>query len=103
MRVYTTGATPLDDGSVDAYLNAHMSAARLLSKCVDPQRKVEYWKCSLDRYKWLVKRAPAITKDLLEEERVFERELAMAAQMVELLPTKIDRMHFLGQDTGELS
>lgn len=115
-----SGATKIDDGSMDAYLTCHFNIARMLSmRKGSVQEKVRDWsrRCvvhgvswarlcvgltprlrSLARYKWLICVAPTLRTE--ENTDLFATELEIAKQMVELLPPKIDRLHYTGRDVS---
>ena len=93
------GATKIDDGSMDAYLTAHFNIARMLSfRKADTPQKVQDLASSLARYKWLLGQVPALRTEA--KPKLFEAELSIAQQMCELLPSKIDRLHYTGQDVS---
>lgn len=53
---------------------------------------------SLHRYQWLLQQSPRICehkKVALED--VFQEESKICSEMIALLPSKIDRMHYLGE------
>lgn len=53
---------------------------------------------SLARYKWLLKVAPSLRTEECPD--LFKTELSIAAEMCELLPAKIDRLHYTGEDVS---
>ena len=56
------------------------------------------------RYKWLLANAPPLLARVCRDEEdartTFASELELAAQMAELLPEKINRVHYLGESFG---
>ena len=58
----------------------------------------EFLVLSLKRHDWLLKYTPTICKRKnMEINTIFKEEYQICKDMVELLPSKIDRMHFLGE------
>ena len=87
------------------FLNAHFLCCRALSKLMvqpgDSSVKgsgAEYLVLSLEKHEWLIKFG---TKLCLRKETnlqdIFHAEIQICKDMVELLPGKIDRMHFRGE------
>lgn len=92
----------LNSDELRPFLNAHFHMARLISKIsipaeVAPAQKTMYLVASLKRYEWLVKAVPKYCKlkDIPIED-VFKVEYDLCKEMVELLPTRINRVHYLG-------
>ena len=90
---------------VRPFLNAHFLAARMVGRIVDngktggpagaPSPSVQGSVLSLDIYRWLVKKGPGIAKKKeTSTDEVFHEEFKICKEMVELLPAKIDRMHY---------
>lgn len=60
--------------------------------------KAHYLVQCLHRYEWIVKFAPKIClKTGLDLQLIFGEEYQIAQDMVKLLPSKIDRMCYLGE------
>ena len=58
---------------------------------------------SMQRYEWLVKFAPKLAAaKQVELTDVFGDEYNICAEMAQLLPSKIHRMHYLGETGFEL-
>lgn len=89
---------------IRSFLNAHFLSARLLSRVIvapdTPQnQRATYMVACLKRYEMLA----AVTEPLCSKKGVaasatFGEELGICKDMVELLPSKIDRMHRLGEN-----
>ncbi len=62
--------------------------------------KAQFLVASLKRYEWLVKAVPkyCTLKDVAIDE-VFKTEFDLCKEMVTLLPSRIDRVHYLGSDS----
>lgn len=92
------GATTLDDASAPAYVTAHFSIARMLYKRlpVELEAHVRDLKLALARFQWVVARG----RTILPQQDMLITELRMAAEMVSLLPSKIDAVHFRGMAAG---
>jgi hypothetical protein len=59
---------------------------------------------SLDIYKWLLIHAPLMaTAKELDVQDIFREEISICREMVELLPAKIDRMHYLGEGNSSFA
>ena len=78
-------------------------SCRALSKYIPtsdsaPAKRSEALVFGLKRYEWILKYAPALCerKNLIVDD-IFSEEIQICKDMVELLPSKIDRMHFLGE------
>jgi len=95
------GATELDDGSAEAYLTAHFSIARLLTRrlAVTGPDRVADLKAALDRFTWLVKAVPTV-KPADAGGDFFAAEVAMAREMTALLPERLNLVHYRGGDPG---
>lgn len=53
---------------------------------------------ALKHYQWLLKYAPELAdKKSVDIQTIFHEELSICKEMVELLPSKIDRMFHLGE------
>lgn len=92
---------------VRPFLNAVFLSCRALSKVVvlpsnlpstQPRDRAFYLVQALRRYEWLV----GFTKRICDRrgisaQEVFEEELQICRDMVQLLPGKIDRMCYLGE------
>ena len=92
----------LNSDELRPFLNAHFHMARLMTKISVPQelptaQKSQYLVVALKRYEWLVKAVPkyCTLKDTPIED-VFKVEFDLCKEMVELLPTRINRVHYLG-------
>ena len=86
------------------FLNAHFHISRLLSKIGVPPAgsgdRARFLVASLKRYEWLTKVTPkycALKQVTVED--TFKTELDLCREMVVLLPTRIDRVHFQGRDS----
>lgn len=94
---------------VRPYLNSHFLSCRILSKVIATKAywppgpnegscKTHFLVSCLRRYGWLSKFAPKICEMRgLNVSDVFREELKICQDMVELLPSKIDRMCFQGE------
>lgn len=76
--------------------------ARLISKIsvpdeLAPALRSQFLVIALKRYEWLVKSVPKYC-DLKEMpiENIFKVEFDLCKEMVELLPSRINRVHYLG-------
>jgi len=93
------------EDEVRPFLNAHFMCCRALSKViVDPSSIVtqtsgaDYLVASLHRYTWLFKYANNLCKKKsIDINTIFGEEIQICSDMINLLPSKIDRMHFLGE------
>ena len=78
---------------------------RALSKVIVPQEdkhtkteRAEHLVASLNRYAWLAKFGkPFCERKGCDIADVFGEEIKICSDMVELLPSKIDRMHYGGE------
>ena len=88
---------------VRPFLNAHFLSCRILSKVITTSAdsnvsRAHYLVIALRRYEWLVNFAPKIcAKRGLNIDETFAEELKICRDMVNLLPSKIDRMCYLGE------
>lgn len=97
---------------VRPFLNAHFLSCRIMSKViatpaylppsasasVAASQRAHFLVHCLRRYQWLAKFAPALcSKRELSLEETFGEEHKICEEMVRLLPSKIDRMCFLGE------
>ena len=92
----------LNSDELRPFLNAHFHMARLISKISvppdqPPAKKTQYLVASLKRYEWLVKAVPkyCALKEIPIED-IFKVEFDLCKEMVELLPTRINRVHYTG-------
>lgn len=86
------------------YLNAHFLSCRVLTKIIPtheptPQRNAaHYLVIALKRYQWLLAFAERICKRKgVNLQEIFQNEIQICKDMVHLLPSKIDRMCYLGE------
>lgn len=76
--------------------------ARLISKIsvppeLPPTQRSHYLVAALKRYEWLVKAAPKYcTSKEISLDDIFRTEYELCKEMVELLPSRINRVHYLG-------
>lgn len=64
----------------------------------DPKTKGHYLIAALRRYDWLAKFAPKLcAKRGLDIQAVFREEQNICVDMVKLLPSKIDRIMYMGE------
>ena len=93
-----TEAMEADD--VRPFLNSHFMTCRLLSRYMPPpgaSQRAEGIVAALKRYRYLKRTYRALCeKKGLDYEAVFGKEGRVCDEMVELLPSKIDRVHFHG-------
>jgi hypothetical protein len=93
----------ITEDEVRPFLNSHFLSCRILSKIITTaaesnQHRAHYLVVALKRYEWLVKFAPKICKKRgLDVEEIFGEEWKICKEMVSLLPSKIDRMCYLGE------
>jgi hypothetical protein len=103
---YCTAYITADE--VRPFLNAHFLSCRIMSKVIATSaflppdsgaaQRAHYLVHCLRRYQWLAKFAPAIcSKRDLPLLETFGEEHKICEEMVKLLPSKIDRMCFLGE------
>lgn len=85
------------------FLNANFLIARMFSRVLSsaqdpPHQRTKYMVCSLHKYQWLLNNAATICeKKSIPISDVFGDEITICKEMVGLLPSKIDRMHYLGE------
>jgi hypothetical protein len=107
------GCTEPDESSISEeevrpFLNAHFLSCRIMSKVIatpsflppgsGPAQRAHYMVACLRRYQWLEKFAVKICdKRGVAVGDVFGEEHKICEEMVRLLPSKIDRMCFLGE------
>jgi len=102
----TAGCDCLLQGRVEKdetgpYLRAHFYQARLLGRLnltlPNTEDAVKALKRSFDKYTWLVPHAKALLDANGQRgEGVFDAELDHAEQLVQLLPDKLNQMHYKG-------
>ena len=93
---------------VRPYLNAHFLCCRILSKILisptaDASERSKHLIAAMKHYEWLAKKAILLCekKKILIRD-VFEEELIICQELVELLPSKISRIHYLGEVAFDL-
>eukprot|EP01038_Epipyxis_sp_PR26KG_P004400 gene4400-6223_t len=95
------------------FLNAHFLTCRTLSKVIteDPSvlppgnnpNKAHFIVSCLKGYQWLSTFAPLLcTKKNIDIDVVFREEIIICNEMIKLLPSKIDRMCYLGESSLSL-
>jgi hypothetical protein len=88
---------------VRPFLNAHFLVARMLSKVLSsssepPHQRTRFMVRALHRYQWLLQSSERVCEQKqVSLEEVFGQERALCREMIDLLPAKIDRMHYLGE------
>lgn len=94
---------------VRPFLNAHFLSCRLLSKVVATPpfwppgsigtgQRTHYMVACLRRYEWLRQFTPRLCgRHQLDVKREFGEEHRIVLEMCRLLPSKIDRMCYLGE------
>ena len=108
----------LSGEEVRPFLNAHFMCCRAMSKIIinnnnennndssnnnqnnsnRNRSKTDYLVSSLHRYDWLSKYSIQLClRKSLDIDAVFGAEVKICNDMVELLPSKLDRMHFHGE------
>lgn len=81
-------------------LNAHFLMARMLSKVLSPPEEsaassTQWTVAALKKYDWVRSNAPPLcAKKQVAIADVFQQEYRICEEMVALLPSKIDRMHY---------
>ena len=87
--------------SLGPYLRAHFHMARLLGRHLtpDPRAAVPGMTRSLDTYRFLVGYVPEV-RSAISQPELFKEELHICEQMAELLPEKINQMHYNGRTMG---
>lgn len=106
----TPDTSLISEDEVRPFLNSHFFSCRILSKVMvqlptvssstgaEPETGAYFLTASLRRYQWLHAFALDVClKKGLDIEEVFGEELAICENMKELLPAKIDRMHWHGE------
>ena len=85
---------------VRPFLNSHFLACRIMSKYLPipgEGRAAVGVVAALKRYTWLSSIAPTLCeKKGLKLDVVFGEESRICMEMIQLLPSKIDRIHFHG-------
>jgi hypothetical protein len=93
---------------VRPFLNAHFLCARILSRVLvsptgDAQQRSQYVVAAMQRYEWLAAKTPSLCRaKSVEVQEVFGDELDICGEMVRLLPSKINRIHYHGEDPLDL-
>ncbi len=88
---------------VRLYLNAHFLICRLVSKMISlpsepASERAGYFVSSLKHYEWLLKFAHKLCdQKQVKIDEVFTDEVNICQDMVGLLPSKINRMHYGGE------
>ena len=81
------------------YFNTHFLSARLLSKVIvsydaSPDEKAKYTVASLKHFEWICYNCLNFCKKVnVNCDEVFAIELKVSQDMMQLLPSKIDRIH----------
>jgi hypothetical protein len=97
----------ISEEEVRPFLNAHFMSARQLSRLRAPpgttgeakRAHIQATVLALDIYKWLLHAGPSLAETKkVNLEQIFGAEMSITTEMCELLPSKIDRMHYLGED-----
>jgi hypothetical protein len=116
----TEGKDPefMDKDNLPSYLLCHLNIARICGKMYsygNYQMKVEWLKKSLKEYQFIVAFGEKNTPSALEEQRkeaflegldqsnivpIFHEEMKHCKQMIQLLPEKINRLHYLNHDVS---
>ena len=90
---------------VRPFLNAHFLSCRVLSKTMMPQEaapqlRVLSMAACLKRYEWLHKNGPAIcSRKDVDIHNIWGSEIDIVAEMISLLPAKIDRIFYRGESS----
>jgi hypothetical protein len=73
--------------------------SKILSKSTEPpQQRTRFMVSALHRYQWLLQQSAKICERKgVALGDVFEEEAKICREMITLLPSKIDRMHYLGE------
>ena len=97
------GADSINADEIRPFLNANFFIARMLTKILPlpecpPNERAKHTIAGLKKYEWLVKNADSICsmKGLLVND-IFKQEMDICREMIDLLPKKISRMHYLGE------
>ena len=101
------GVGAVDKDEMVGFLTGHFNIARLLSKVQGDTGDHERNKVkvvgnlarSLERFAFVAKLHGNLSAEQLEE-GAFEQQLDICGQMVKLLPTKIDRVKYRGENFG---
>lgn len=95
----------ISEEEVRPFLNGHFLSCRIMSKIIPAEAflpsndKSIFLVACLRRYEWLAKFAPMLCERRgVNIADVFGEELKICNEMKALLPSKIDRMCFLGED-----
>lgn len=97
----------ISEEEVRPFLNANFLSCRIMSKIVahvtslpttNTVNRAHFLVACLHRYEWLIKFVPKIClrRGILIED-IFQEEYKICQDMVKLLPSKIDRMLYLGE------
>jgi KIF-1 binding protein C terminal len=102
LSLYLTLLGLLSGEEIRPFLNAHFMCCRALSKVISQADSKEgragHLVASLHRYDWLSKFGKQLcVRKGADLEDLFGAEMRICTDMVELLPSKIDRMHFRGE------
>jgi KIF-1 binding protein C terminal len=93
----------LGGDEVRPFLNAHFLSCRALSKILPSsstavKKRATGLVAALKRNEWLMKSATSLCeKKGISVDTVFEEERSICCEMVALLPSKIDRVHYRGE------
>ena len=91
----------ISEEEIRPFLNSHFLTCRILTKIVTkdtPGAKGHYLIAALRRYDWLAKFAPKLcSKKGVSIDAVFKEEIKICVDMVKLLPSKIDRVMYMGE------
>ncbi len=96
----------LSENELRPFFNCHFLSARALSKIIVPtsekaaEVRSKYIAASLKRYRWLAENCEQICQrkgSAIKD--VFELEYQVCHDMKTLLPAKIDRIHFFGENS----
>ncbi len=99
--LFQTGIIGEDE--IRLFLNCHFLACRALSKIMSPvgtetKERSQWLVGCLRKYQWLAKFSRGLCERKgVDVQAVFGQELQVCDDMISLLPSKIDRMHFLGE------
>lgn len=102
-------AALLEPDELRPFLTAHFHLCRLISKLTPvattdsgakQPAQVQFLAAALKRYEWLDKAAVkyCAVKEVKVDD-IFSTELSLCREMVTLLPTRINRMHYLGANS----
>ena len=92
----------ISEDEVRLFLNGHFMAARALSKLftsvIANMSRTKPTVLALKKYQWLEQYAKTLCQAKgISVDDVFKEELMICSDMVQLLPSKIDRMFYLGE------